>query len=79
MPIPDEAKPPFWDNPSLDGPNMNVGFKLNSPGISNLEYLSLGGNADNAVCFSNNIPPGGQGFTLLIEIAGYSGGNKLYA
>jgi hypothetical protein len=79
MPVPDEAKPPFWDNPSLDGPNMNVGFKLNSLGIPNLKYWSVGGNTDNALWFTNNVPPGGQGFTLLIEIAGYSGSNKLYA
>lgn len=79
MPVLNEAQPPFWDNPSLDGPNLNVGFKLNSLGIPGLEYWSLGGNADNAVWFTNNIPPGGQGFTMLFEIAGNSGSNKLFA
>ena len=79
MPVLNGTQPPFWDNPSLDGSNLNVGFKMNSLGIPNLEYWSVVGNADNAVWFTNNVPPGGQAFTLLIEIAGNSGSNKLFA
>jgi hypothetical protein len=43
----------FWDNPSGDGPDMNIGYLLlNDPAFPNLQYLAMpGGGSVNDVTF----------------------------
>jgi hypothetical protein len=48
----------FWDNPSLDGPDMNIGYMLLSDHqFQNLQYLALpGGGSVNNVTFDATGP-----------------------
>ncbi len=58
----------FWDNDSLDGPDMNVGFLLDdNSAFPNLEYLALpNGGSVNSVTFDATGP---VTFTFLEGIA----------
>ncbi len=69
---------PFWDMPSQDGANQNVGFQILSLALANPQYWSLGGAVDNNVYFTNNSGFSGQSFSLLFEIAGNKNNNALY-
>jgi hypothetical protein len=75
--VPSGNPSPFWDNPSSDGPNLNVGFQINQIGVPNAQYWSIGGLADNNVIFNGD--GSGQTQTLLIEISGYADMNAFYA
>ncbi len=69
---PNEDGTPFWDHTSFDGPNQNIGFKLQSLlGLqySNLEYLD-------ATSFI--VGATGQNVELKVEVAGQAGNNELY-
>ena len=70
---------PFWDNHSLDGSNKNAGFQIPFPGGGPQpnQFWSIWGGVDNKVSFTND---GHQKrASLLVEIAGNSSGNALYA
>jgi hypothetical protein len=70
---------PFWDNKSLDGPDKNVGFQIPFPGGGPQpdQFWSKGGAVDNNVFFTNDHHD--KSATLLVEIAGNSSSNALYA
>ena len=70
---------PFWDNKSLDGHDKNVGFQIPFHGGDPQpnQFWSIGGAVDNNVSFTND---GHQkNAVLLVEIAGNSSSNALYA
>lgn len=70
---------PFWDNKSLDGSNKNVGFQIPfaGGGAQPDQFWSISGAVDNNVSFTND---GHQkNASLLVEIAGNSTKNALYA
>lgn len=48
----------FWDNPSLDGPDMNIGYMLSGDSqFQNLQYLALpGGGSPDSVTFDATGP-----------------------
>lgn len=71
-----ESPPPFWDNPSMDGSQQNVGYKLQPLLGSTGEYWSISGGVDNNVTFTDQ--GGDKELALLITIAGNVAQNKLY-
>lgn len=70
---------PFWDNHSLDGYHKNVGFQMPFPGggLQPDQFWSNWGGVANNVSFTND---GHQkNAALLVESAGNSSRNALYA
>ena len=88
--LPNSNGSPYWDQKSVDGTNMNIGFFLsgtgafagnpNSPNLGTplSSWQSLGapgGTADLAVTFTQGSDPAEQA-VLLLEVAGLSNTNE---
>lgn len=81
---PDQNGSPYWDNPSLDGGQENIGYFLSktgafashpqAPGITPEYWGYANGSADLNFHFSS---PLGQTVKLVIEVAGLSNINEL--
>jgi hypothetical protein len=90
-PNPNGSTPPFWDNPSMDVGNKNVGFILtgtNDPitGYANYDWINYStGNAQYLATSSGGVvnqvyvtstPPNGQSAFLIVTVAGNASGNS---
>jgi hypothetical protein len=79
---PSETGTPYWANKSQDGTNRNVGYYLTStgyysgtglnPALTNPQSLDLT-TSNNNFYFKST---GGSQATMLLEVAGWSGGNE---
>ncbi len=66
---------PFWDNPSLDGPHMNIGYQL-LPATPKY-YGNSNGSAVSNESFTRGASAGADVGSLLLEIAGNADHNEV--